>query len=422
MKIENVKARQVLDSRGNPTVEAEISTSKDSFRAIVPSGASTGKHEALEMRDGEKAYSGKGVLKAVSNVNSFIAKEINGKKFASQKELDSALLSLDGTENKSKLGANALLGVSMAFTRALAVENNLELFEQIGEISKNKNFVLPVPQLNVLNGGKHAGKESDIQEHMLFPIGFDSFSEALQAGTETYHLLKKKLKAKYGAQATLLGDEGGFVPPIGNVNDRLELMLSAVEEAGYAGKIKIGLDCASSEFLNNGKYSVGEKTFSSGELVDFYAELVDKFDIVSIEDGMGEDDWEGWSALTKSLGEAIQIVGDDLLVTNVTRIKKALAEKSCNSLLLKVNQIGTVTEAIDASNLAKSNDWSVVVSHRSGETEDAFISDLVVGLGTGQSKFGATARSERIAKYNQLLRIEEKLNESGSCVFGGKTF
>tara|TARA_Y100000310_G_C20703935_1_gene832863 strand:+ start:1609 stop:2874 length:1266 start_codon:yes stop_codon:yes gene_type:complete len=421
MKIENIKARQVLDSRGNPTVEAEMKTSKGSFTAIVPSGASTGKHEALELRDGEKAYSGKGVLKAVANV-SVIAKEIAGKEFASQKELDSALLDLDGTENKSKLGANALLGVSMSFTRALASENNLELYEMIGEISGNKNFVLPVPQLNVLNGGKHAGKENDIQEHMLLPIGFDSFSEALRAGTETYHLLKKKLHAKYGSQATLLGDEGGFVPSMSKIQDRLELMLKTVDEAGYAGKIKIGLDCASSEFFNKGTYSIGEKTFSSEDLVDFYAGLVDKFDVVSIEDGMAEDDWEGWKALTKELGEAIQLVGDDLLVTNVTRIEKALEEKSCNSLLLKVNQIGTVTEAIEASNLARKNNWSVVVSHRSGETEDAFISDLVVGLGTGQSKFGATARSDRVAKYNQLLRIEEKLNESGSCVYGGKTF
>ncbi|MFH1390803.1 MAG: phosphopyruvate hydratase [Candidatus Diapherotrites archaeon] len=421
MKIDKVKARQVLDSRGNPTVEAELSTSKGSFTAIVPSGASTGKHEALELRDGEKAYAGKGVLKAVSNVG-VIAKEINGKEFASQKELDSALLDFDGTENKSKLGANALLGVSMAFTRALAVENNLELYEMIGEISGNKNFVLPVPQLNVLNGGKHAGKDNDIQEHMLFPIGFDSFSEALQAGTETYHLLKKKLKAKFGSQATLLGDEGGFVPPMANVHDRLELMLKCVEEAGYEGKIKIGLDCASSEFFKNGIYSIGNKTFSSEELVDFYASLVDKFDIVSIEDGMAEDDWGGWKAITKELGEAIQLVGDDLLVTNVVRIEKALEEKACNSLLLKVNQIGTVTEAIEASALARNNNWSVVVSHRSGETEDVFISDLVVGLGTGQSKFGATARSERVAKYNQLLRIEEKLNESGSAVYGGKTF
>ena len=411
MIVEKLLARQVLDSRGNPTVEAELKTNKGVFTSIVPSGASTGVHEALEMRDGGPAYLGKGVLNAVKHANSEIASAIKGKDFSSQSELDDFLIALDGTENKSKLGANAILGVSMAFTRAMASEKNLELYEYIAELSGNKKFILPVPQLNVLNGGKHAGKEADIQEHLLMPIKFNSYSEAIRAGTETYHTLKKLLKKKFGASATLLGDEGGFVPPMDNVEDRLELMLKAVDEAGYSGKIKIALDSASSEFYKNGVYSIGDNSFSGGELTDFYAELVEKFDIISIEDGMAEDDWESWQTLTSKLGSKIQIVGDDLLVTNVERIKTALEKKACNSLLLKVNQIGTVTESINAANLAIKNNWSVVVSHRSGETEDSFIADLVVGLGTGQSKFGATARSERIAKYNQLLRIEEKLGD-----------
>jgi len=420
VKITSLKARQVLDSRANPTIEAEIGTGKGFFSAIVPSGASTGVHEALELRDNEKPYFGKGVLGAVSNVNNDIAKSIVGKGFSSQKELDQALLDADATDNKSRLGANAILSVSMAFAKAMAFENHQRLYEFLNEISGKKKFVLPIPQMNVLNGGKHAGKEADIQEHMLLPMKFKSFSEALQAGTETYHTLKKILKQKYGYYATLLGDEGGFVPPIDSVEDRLELMLKAIGDSGYAGKIMIGLDCASSEFYKEGKYAIGENKYSGAELVDFYADLVKKYNVVSIEDGMAEDDWGSWTKLTSKLGNKTQLVGDDLLVTNAKRIQKALETKACNSLLLKVNQIGTVTESIEAAKLALKNNWSVVVSHRSGETEDSFIADLVVGLGTGQSKFGAPARSERVAKYNQLLRIEEMLGKEAVFLQGIK--
>ncbi|HZX34727.1 MAG TPA: phosphopyruvate hydratase, partial [archaeon] len=398
LKVSSLKARQVLDSRGNPTIECTLETPKGKFSAIVPSGASTGKHEAVELRDSGKAFGGQGVLTAVENVSSVIKGKISGKNFYSQEELDHFLINLDGTANKGKLGANAILSVSMAACRAFAAEENLELYEFIGKISGSKNFVLPIPQMNVLNGGKHAGKENDIQEHMLFPAGFNSFSEAFRAGVETYHALKGMLKKKYGAQAVLLGDEGGFSPKIESVEERLELMLKAVEEAGYSGKIKIALDPASSEFFAEGKYSIGSRAFSSAELADYYARLSEKFSIVSIEDGMAEDDWQGWAEMTKKSGKKLQIVGDDLLVTNVERIRKAVELKACNALLLKLNQIGTVTESINAWKLAVKNGWNVVVSHRSGETEDSFIADLVVGLGAGQSKFGAPARSERTAK------------------------
>lgn len=417
-KILAVKARQVLDSRGNPTVEAEIKTKNGVFYSIVPSGASTGVHEALELRDGGKDYNGKGVLKAVGNANSIISKGISGKEFASQQELDNFLISLDGTENKSKLGANAILSVSIAFSRALAAEQHVPLYESLAKSAGNKSYCLPVPQLNVMNGGKHAGRENDIQEHMLIPARFKSFSESLKAGVETYHALKGLLKKRLGSQAILLGDEGGFAPKMDSLESRLELMLSAVEEAGYGGKVMLGLDCASSEFFSSGVYQLGSKKYSSGELADFYSEISSKFKVVSIEDGMAEDDWHGWADLNSKLGKKIQLVGDDLLVTNVERIKKAVSLKACNALLLKVNQIGTVSESIDASMLSEKNGWNVVVSHRSGESEDAFISDLVVGLGSGQSKFGGPARSERVAKYNRLLRIEEELGKK--AVFAGE--
>ena len=380
-------------------------------RAIVPSGASTGKHEALELRDKEKRYHGKGVLKAVKNVNTLIAPKLLNDDCVNQKAIDEIMLELDGTENKSKLGANATLAVSMAVCKAAAHYLKVPLFEYIGSLSDRMANVMPIPQFNVINGGKHAGIENDIQEHMIMPLGAKNFSEALRMGVETYHELKKLLKARFGAAGTLLGDEGGFAPKIETVSERLAIIEKAIEKAGYSKEISLALDCAASEFFYKNHYKIKNKKLSSGELIDFYSELVKNHDILSIEDGMAEDDWEGWKETTKKLGDKIQIVGDDLLVTNPDRINKAVHSFACNSLLLKVNQIGTVTEAIDAAKIAFKNKWTVVVSHRSGETEDSFIADLVVGLCSGQSKFGAPARSERNAKYNQLLRIEEELKE-----------
>jgi|SRR3989344_1648321 len=411
-KITKITAREVLDSRGNPTVEADVFIGKNGFRAIVPSGASTGIHEALELRDGDKKrYSGKGVLKAVNNVNSILSKKVVGMDCLNQKEIDNFMIDLDGTEHKSNLGANAILAVSMASCVAGASCSGMPLYAYLNKLSGSRKMKLPVPQLNVINSGKHAGVENDIQEHMLMPVGFKTFKEAFRSGAETYHTLKSMLKKKYGAKAILLGDEGGFAPPIESVEQRLEFMMNAIKEAGYEGKIKLALDPAASEFYDdkNDRYTIIGKKYSKGELVDFYKSLSAKFPIISIEDGFSQDDWAGWSMVNKSIGSKIQIVGDDNLVTNIKRIKTAIEEKACNALLLKVNQIGTVTESIDAANLAFKNKWNVVVSHRSGETEDSFIADLVVGLGAGQSKFGAPARSERIAKYNQLLRIEEEL-------------
>ncbi len=411
-KIRKIAAREVLDSRGNPTVEVNLWTGLMCFRSIVPSGASTGAHEALELRDNDKRrYNGKGVLKAVSSVNQIISKKLEGKDCRNQSEIDRLMIELDGRGHKSRLGANAMLGVSMAVCQAGAASSNQPLYKYLQAISKSKKLALPIPQMNVINSGKHAGVEHDIQEHMIVPIGFKKFSDALRAGAETYHVLKKILKEKYGAKATLLGDEGGFAPPIENVEQRLEILMKAIEKAGYKGKIKLALDCASSEFYNKEKdsYIILNKTYSKGELVDYYTELAGKFPIVSIEDGFSEDDYEGWSMLNKSIGGEIQLVGDDLLVTNIKRIEAAIQKKACNALLLKVNQIGTVAESIQAANLSYKSKWSVIVSHRSGETEESFIADLAVGIAASQSKFGAPARSERTAKYNQLLRIEEEL-------------
>ena len=412
--IKKIKAREVLDSRGNPTIEVDLTTNSCCAKSIVPSGASTGMHEALDLRDNnKKRYSGEGVLKAVSNVNRVIAKKLVGLDCRNQREIDNVLIELDGTENKAKLGANAILGVSMAVCKAGAQCSELPLYKYIQKLSNTKKICLPIPQMNVINSGKHASIYNDIQEHMIVPISFKTFSDALRAGVETYHSLKDILKKRYEARATLLGDEGGFAPQIGNIEERLELLLKAIDESGYNGKIKLALDCAASEFYDDKtrKYAVLNKNYNQGQLIDFYKGLISKYPLVSIEDGMSQDDWNGWKLLNKELGGKIQIVGDDLLVTNIMRIKKALDEKACNSLLLKVNQIGTVTEAIDAANISFKNKWNVVVSHRSGETEDSFIADLCVGLGASQSKFGAPARSERTAKYNRLLRIEEKLGK-----------
>jgi len=410
-KITSIVAREILDSRGNPTVEADLTTEGGRFRAAVPSGASTGTFEAVERRDGGTRYGGKGVLDAVDAVNAIIAPALFRADAADQKAIDTILLELDGTENKGNLGANAILSVSLAAAKAGAAANGLPLYAYLAELAGSDGVTLPIPQMNVINGGKHAGLEDDPQEFMLLPVGAESFAEAIRMGSEIYHALRKIIKAECGVAGTHLGDEGGFVPPIASMARRLELMLEAIETAGYAGKVFLGLDCAASEFFHDGDYRIGETTLDSAGIVDFYEELVGRFPIISIEDGMHEEDWGGWRRLTERLGGRIQLVGDDLLVTNAERVKRGIEEHSVNSLLLKVNQIGTVTEAITAARMASGAGWSVVVSHRSGETEDAFIADLVVGLDTGQSKFGAPARTDRTAKYNQLLRIEEELGE-----------
>jgi enolase len=408
-EIMKIKAREILDSRGNPTVEVDLFTKNGLSRASVPSGASTGKHEALELRDGGKRYLGKGVLKAVNNVNDVIAEKLVGTDCTKQKDADALMIELDGTPNKSKLGANAILAVSMAVCKAGALESNLPLHEYIANLVDSKGLTLPIPQMNVINGGLHAGIENDVQEHLIIPRGAKSFSDALRMCSETYHTLKKKLKERFGNSAIHVGDEGGFVPPLKSVDERLEFITEAIEELGYTAEFALGIDAAASEFYHDGKYRMLDKEYSVAELSDFYDELCEKFKVISIEDGFSEDDWNAWNMLESKLGEKIQIVGDDLLVTNVKRIKKALEMDACDALLLKLNQIGTVTEALDAFRLARKSGWNVIVSHRSGSTEETFFADLVVGLDAGQFKYGAPARSERTCNYNQLLRIEEAL-------------
>lgn len=408
-KISDVKAREILDSRGNPTLEAEVLTNRGLSRASVPSGASTGKYEAHELRDGGRRYLGKGVMKAVCNVNNIIARRIVGHDCTKQREADELMIELDGTPNKSNLGANAILGVSMAICKAGALESNLSLYEYTAELVDSRGVTLPIPQMNVINGGVHAGIANDFQEHMIIPFGAKSFSDALRMCSETYHTLKKNLKEKFGNSAVQVGDEGGFVPPLKNVDERLELIWKAVEELGYTKVFALAIDAAASQFYNEGRYNVVEKEYTSSELTDFYSELCKKFRIISIEDGLSEDDWDGWIKLKSELAGKIQIVGDDLLVTNTERIRKAIRLNACNALLLKLNQIGTVTEALEAFKLARKARWNVIVSHRSGSTEETFFADLVVGLDAGQFKYGAPARSERTCNYNQLLRIEESL-------------
>ena len=419
--IKAISAREILDSRGNPTVQVELETKEGVFSAMVPSGASTGIHEALELRDGDKRYNGKGVQTAVYNINKLIARKLVGKNVKFQDKLDNIMIKLDGTKNKSKLGANAILAVSMAICKAGAAAKKMKLYEHIADIGENKNLILPVPMCNVINGGKHAGQENDIQEHMIMPVGAASFSEGIRMVSEVYVELKKLLKKKIGAGSTLIGDEGGFAPPqIKNVKDRLKIMLEAVKKAGYEKEVVIAIDSASSEFYKNGVYTVGTKKMKSTDMVKFYADLVKSFPIVSLEDGFSEDDWEGWVELTAKLGDKIQIMGDDLTVTNVERLQKAIDMKAINSILIKINQIGSISETINAINLAKKHDMNSIVSHRSAETEDTFIADFVVGMGTGQCKFGAPARSERTSKYNRLLRIEEELRKKGS--YAGRDF
>jgi enolase len=413
-QIDLIVAREILDSRGNPTVEADVLLRDGAFgRAAVPSGASTGEHEAVELRDGDKRrYLGKGVLQAVENVNTVLARELGGHDANDQAAIDRRMIALDGTPNKGNLGANALLAVSMAVCRAAAHSARVPLYRYLGGLQAR---VLPVPMMNVLNGGVHADNTVDLQEFMIMPVGAESFSQALRMGAETFHTLKKVLKdCGYN---TSVGDEGGFAPSLKSNVEAVEVLLEAIEKAGFSPghDICIALDPASSEMFRDGKYvffKSDKSEKSSEEMVKLYADWVRQYPIISIEDGLAQDDWEGWKALTEELGDKIQLVGDDLFVTNTERLERGIEEGTANSILIKLNQIGTVTETIAAIELARRHGYTSVVSHRSGETEDAFIADFVVGLGTGQIKTGSASRSDRIAKYNQLLRIEEELGES----------
>jgi enolase len=427
--IEDIKAREILDSRGNPTVEVDIMTQDGCFRASVPSGASTGVHEALELRDDNPSrFMGKGVLQAVENIQEKIKPALLGKDPTQQDEIDTTMCELDGTDNKSNLGANAILAVSMAVCKAGAKAQDIPLYRHIAQLSGVTDFVLPVPSFNVINGGSHAGNNLAMQEFMILPIGAATFHEAMQMGAEVYQNLKKVIKSHYGQDATNVGDEGGFAPNIQDNREALELLRTAIEKAGYTGKVKIGMDVAASEFYKDEKYDLDFKNDtdnpdmlkSGDEMIALYKSFVDEYGLVSIEDPFDQDDWESYARLTAEIGERTQIVGDDLLVTNPKRIKTGIEKKACNALLLKVNQIGSVTEAIQACKDSQGAGWGVMVSHRSGETEDTFIADLVVGLQTGQIKTGAPCRSERLAKYNQLLRIEEELGENAT--YAGENF
>ncbi|WP_353722161.1 phosphopyruvate hydratase [Dyadobacter sp. 676] len=412
--IQSVHARQILDSRGNPTIEVDIRTENGYLgRAAVPSGASTGKHEAVELRDNDKSvYVGKGVLKAVENVNDIIFPELIGCSVFEQNLIDKIMLELDGTPNKGKLGANAILGVSLAAAKAAAQEANLPLYRYVGGTNAN---TLPVPMMNILNGGSHADNSIDFQEFMIMPAKADTFSQALRMGVEVFHTLKTVLKSK--GYSTNVGDEGGFAPNIKSNEEAIEVVLQAIEKAGYkpGEEIFIAMDAAVSEFYEDGLYhfkkSDGRK-LSSDEMADYWTQWVAKYPIISIEDGMDEDDWAGWKTLTDSIGKKCQLVGDDLFVTNVNRLQQGIESQIANAVLVKVNQIGSLTETIDTVNLAKRNSYKSIMSHRSGETEDATIADLAVALNTGQIKTGSASRSDRMAKYNQLLRIEEELGES----------
>lgn len=419
-QILKIHGREILDSRGNPTVEVDLTTSKGQFRAAVPSGASTGIYEALELRDKDpKRFLGKGVLKAVQNINEIIGPALiaKGVEVTNQGEVDKIMLDLDGTENKSKLGANAILGVSLAAAKAGAAHAGVPLYRHLANLAGNKQVILPVPSFNVINGGSHAGNKLAMQEFMILPTGASSYSEAMKMGAEVYQNLKQVIKQKYGLDATAVGDEGGFAPNIQDNKEGLELLKEAIEMSGYTGKIQFGMDVAASEFHKDLKYDLDfknkdsdpSKWLSAEQLTELYMSFIKDYPIVSIEDPFDQDHWDAWSEMTSKV--SIQVVGDDLTVTNPKRIQTAVDRKSCNCLLLKVNQIGSVTESIEACKLAQKNGWGVMVSHRSGETEDTFIADLVVGLCTGQIKTGAPCRSERLAKYNQILRIEEELGD-----------
>ncbi len=412
--IESIHARQILDSRGNPTIECEVALIDGSFgRAAVPSGASTGVHEAWELRDGDKSvFMGKGVQTAVENVNSQIADALTGFDALDQRAIDQAMIELDGTPNKKNLGANAILGVSLAVARAAATYTQQPLYRYMGGVGAH---LLPAPMMNIVNGGEHADNSVDVQEFMVMPLGFERFSDALRAGTEIFHHLKKVLSDK--GLNTAVGDEGGFAPDLGSNQEALDLILQAIDKAGYkAGEqVSIALDVASTEFYDSstGKYSIDGKQLSGDEMVDFLADWCSKYPICSIEDGCSEDDWETWKKLTLKLGDKVQLVGDDLFVTNVERLQRGIDEGIANSILIKVNQIGTLSETIDAIQLAGRNGYTSISSHRSGETEDSTIADLAVALSTGQIKTGSASRSDRMAKYNQLLRIEEELGSGG---------
>jgi enolase len=421
--IKSIFARQILDSRGNPTIEVDVVTSNGiKGRAAVPSGASTGIHEAVELRDNDSSiYLGKGVLKAVKNVNSILNEALQGKDIFDQEGNDKAMIKLDGTDNKSNLGANAILGVSLALAKAAALESNLSLFKYIGGPSAT---ILPVPMMNILNGGSHADNLIDIQEFMVMPIGAKSFSEGLRWGTEVFHHLKGVLKSN--GMSTNVGDEGGFAPNLGSNEEAIQVVMQAVEKAGFRLGIdmSIALDAAASEFYNSktGLYhfeSTGENR-NSAEMVAYWEEWCKKYPIISVEDGLAEDDWDGWKLATEKLGKSVQLVGDDLFVTNTTRLQRGINEEIANSILIKVNQIGTLTETKEAVDLAKKNNYSSVMSHRSGETEDNTIADLAVALKTGQIKTGSASRSDRMSKYNQLLRIEEELGDN--AIYLGKDF
>ncbi|ABR56194.1 Phosphopyruvate hydratase [Methanococcus aeolicus Nankai-3] len=403
----DIKAREVIDSRGNPTVEVEVLTAGGYGSAIVPSGASTGTHEAVELRDKSQRFGGKGVLVAVDNVNSIIAPELIGFDSRTQREIDTYMIELDRTANKGKLGANAILAVSMAVAKAAASTASLPLYKYIGGCN---SYIMPVPMMNVINGGEHAGNALEFQEFMIMPVGADSISEAIRMCAETYHTLKKVIVSKYGKNASNVGDEGGFAPPVSDIRETLDLLTDAVKMAGYEDEITFALDCAASEFYNkdDNKYIVKGAPLSSDQLISLYKEICDEYPVISIEDPLDEEDFEGFASLTKEL-KGVQIVGDDLFVTNTERLKKGIEMGAGNALLLKVNQIGTLSESIDAANLAFRNGYGVVVSHRSGESEDNTIADISVALNAGQIKTGAPARGERTAKYNQLIRIEEEI-------------
>jgi len=407
-KIEKIHARYILDSRANPTVEVDITLEDGSFgRAAVPSGASTGKLEAHELRDGDKAYLGKGVNKAVENINTSIKDLLIGQDAENQKNIDQLMMDLDGSDNKGKLGANAILAVSLANLKAFSKLSNKYIYEIIPNIYGTPS--LPVPFMNILNGGAHADNKVDIQEFMIVPYGFDTFDSSLQAGVEIYHTLKELLKQK--GLSTNVGDEGGFAPNLNSSSEVIKTIIEAIEKSGYKPEeeVSIALDAAASEFHKDGKYFIEDEELSSIEMVDYLVELANQYPIISIEDGLSEDDWEGWSLLTEKIGDKIQLVGDDLFVTQEKMLEKGINQDAANSILIKINQVGSITETLETMNLAKENNYTSMVSHRSGETEDTFISHLVTGTSSGQIKTGAPARSERAAKYNELLRIGEKV-------------